>query len=172
MGRFNVRPGDGDSDWSIWDNAANGQRGSGLSERQARYQAAELELQYDAHGYRAPRNRAPHRPTRRGGGLATRRRTRRVGPRRLDRPRPPRRRPSRVDPRHRHTPRGSRLMAVTPGAVIRLENGPRAGAQFYEDDFLERVRAAQRMGLHHRRRPRLVTGLPATHCRRGGYGGV
>jgi hypothetical protein len=32
------------------------------------------------------------------------------------------------------------------GPVIRLESGPRAGAQFYEEDFLERIRAAQRMG--------------------------
>ena len=51
VGRFNVRGG-GDHDWVIWDNAANGQRGSGLSEQEARDQAAELELQYDAHGYR------------------------------------------------------------------------------------------------------------------------
>jgi hypothetical protein len=54
VGRFNVRPGTGDNDWSIWDNAANGQRGSGLSEQQARAEAADLELQYDAHGYRPP----------------------------------------------------------------------------------------------------------------------
>jgi hypothetical protein len=53
VGRFNVRKGDSDHDWMIWDNAANGQRGSGLSEQEAHAQAAELELQYDAHGYRA-----------------------------------------------------------------------------------------------------------------------
>ena len=54
VGRFNVRSGDGDHDWVIWDNAANGHRGSGLTEREAHEQAADLELQYDAHGYRAP----------------------------------------------------------------------------------------------------------------------
>ncbi|WP_344222326.1 hypothetical protein [Kribbella sancticallisti] len=52
VGRFNVRPGTGEADWSIWDNAANGLRGSGLHEAEAHRQAAELELQYDAHGYR------------------------------------------------------------------------------------------------------------------------
>ena len=53
VGRFNVRGGDGDHDWVIWDNAANGQRGSGLAEQEAHDQAAELKLEYDAHGYRA-----------------------------------------------------------------------------------------------------------------------
>ena len=28
VGRFNVRSGDGDEDWTVWDNAANGHRGS------------------------------------------------------------------------------------------------------------------------------------------------
>jgi hypothetical protein len=32
VGRFNVREGSGDEDWSVWDNAANGSRGAGLSE--------------------------------------------------------------------------------------------------------------------------------------------
>jgi hypothetical protein len=53
VGRFNVRSGDGDHDWMVWDNALNGQRGSGLAEQDAHDQAAELELQYDAHGYRS-----------------------------------------------------------------------------------------------------------------------
>lgn len=52
VGRFNVRPGAGEQDWVIWDNGANGQRGSGLDEQTAHEQAADLELQYDAHGYR------------------------------------------------------------------------------------------------------------------------
>jgi hypothetical protein len=30
--------------------------------------------------------------------------------------------------------------------VIRLQDGPGAGWQFYQDDFLERIRAAQRRG--------------------------
>lgn len=53
-GRFSTRlpDGGGDHDWLIWDNAANGERGSGLTERGARDLAAELELQYDAHGLR------------------------------------------------------------------------------------------------------------------------
>jgi hypothetical protein len=37
----------------VWDNALNGQRGSGLAEQDAHDQAAELELQYDARGYRS-----------------------------------------------------------------------------------------------------------------------
>jgi hypothetical protein len=37
-------------------------------------------------------------------------------------------------------------MAERGGPVIRLQDGPGAGWQFYEDDFLERIRAAQRMG--------------------------
>lgn len=53
VGRFNVRCGEGESGWFIWDNAANGNRGSGLPEQDAHDQAADLELQYDAHGYRA-----------------------------------------------------------------------------------------------------------------------
>jgi hypothetical protein len=52
-GRFNVRSGDGDHDWMVWDNALNGKRGSGLAEQDAHDQAAELELQYDARGYRS-----------------------------------------------------------------------------------------------------------------------
>jgi hypothetical protein len=28
VGRFNVRPGDGDADWVVWDNAVNGNRGT------------------------------------------------------------------------------------------------------------------------------------------------
>ena len=37
-------------------------------------------------------------------------------------------------------------MAERRGPVIRLQDGPGAGWQFYEEDFLERIRAAQRMG--------------------------
>jgi hypothetical protein len=37
-------------------------------------------------------------------------------------------------------------MAERHGPVIRLQDGPGAGWQFYEEDFLERIRAAQRMG--------------------------
>ncbi|HEY0688796.1 MAG TPA: hypothetical protein VGD71_07105 [Kribbella sp.] len=35
-------------------------------------------------------------------------------------------------------------MAERGGPVIRLQDGPGAGWQFYEEDFLERIRAAQR----------------------------
>jgi len=97
VGRFNVRPGTGDNDWSIWDNAANGQRGSGLSEQQARAEAADLELQYDAHGYRPPetvRRVDPPVPVERAWQPVGVRR--RLGPRRwpLGRPRQARRRRS------------------------------------------------------------------------------
>jgi len=54
VGRFNVRSGTGDGDWSVWDNAANGNRGSGLSEQAAHKLAADLELQYDVYGPRSP----------------------------------------------------------------------------------------------------------------------
>ena len=37
-------------------------------------------------------------------------------------------------------------MATSKGPVIRLQGGPGAGQQFFEDEFLERIRAAQRMG--------------------------
>lgn len=37
-------------------------------------------------------------------------------------------------------------MAASKGPTIRLQGGPGAGQQFHEDDFLERIRAAQRMG--------------------------
>src|SRR3954454_25064525 len=53
VGRFNVRSGDGDHDWMVWDNALNGQRGSGLAEQDAHDQAAEPELRYDARGHRS-----------------------------------------------------------------------------------------------------------------------
>jgi hypothetical protein len=36
-------------------------------------------------------------------------------------------------------------MAERGGPVIRLQDGPGAGWQSYEEDFLERIRAAQRM---------------------------
>ena len=54
VGRFNVRSGDGDEDWTVWDNAANGHRGSGLSEEAAHKLAADLELQDDVYGPRSP----------------------------------------------------------------------------------------------------------------------
>ena len=37
-------------------------------------------------------------------------------------------------------------MAASKGPTIRLQGGPGDGWQFHEDDFLERIRAAQRMG--------------------------
>lgn len=37
-------------------------------------------------------------------------------------------------------------MAASRGPTIRLQDGPGAGQQFHEEDFLERIRAAQRMG--------------------------
>jgi hypothetical protein len=37
-------------------------------------------------------------------------------------------------------------MATSKGPTIRLQDGPGAGQQFHEEDFLERIRAAQRMG--------------------------
>jgi hypothetical protein len=35
VGRFNVRSGDGVSDWLVWDKAMNGHRGRGLSQVEA-----------------------------------------------------------------------------------------------------------------------------------------
>lgn len=37
-------------------------------------------------------------------------------------------------------------MAESRGPVIKLQEGPGKGQQYYEDDFVERIRAAQRMG--------------------------
>ena len=37
-------------------------------------------------------------------------------------------------------------MAESRDPVIRLQDGPGAGWQFHEEDWLERIRAAQRMG--------------------------
>ncbi|WP_427896724.1 hypothetical protein ACQHIV_42105 (plasmid) [Kribbella sp. GL6] len=54
VGRFNVRAGSGDTDWIVFDNAANGNRGSGLTEDAAHQLAADLELQYDVYGPRKP----------------------------------------------------------------------------------------------------------------------
>jgi hypothetical protein len=51
-GRFNVRSGDGDHNWVIWDTAANGQCGSGLAEQDA---------QNGEWIDRAPRRRPPDR---------------------------------------------------------------------------------------------------------------
>jgi hypothetical protein len=55
VGRFNVRPDDGDSEWLVWDNAVNGHRGRCQTEDEANALAADLELQYDVHG---PRDQA------------------------------------------------------------------------------------------------------------------
>jgi hypothetical protein len=55
VGRFNVRPGDGDGDWLVWNNAMNGHRGRGMSQPEANGLAADLELQYNVHG---PRDQA------------------------------------------------------------------------------------------------------------------
>jgi hypothetical protein len=54
VGRFHVREGSGDEDRSVWDNAANGNRGACLSEQAAHRLAADLELQYDVYGPRSP----------------------------------------------------------------------------------------------------------------------
>ena len=56
VGRFNVHEGAGEEDWSVWDNASNGTRGSGLAEDAAYRLAADLELQYDVYGPRSPDN--------------------------------------------------------------------------------------------------------------------
>ena len=61
VGRFTVRrmsdrpsdaAGDGEPGWGVWDGAANGWRGTDLTETDARAAADELDLQYDAHGPR------------------------------------------------------------------------------------------------------------------------
>lgn len=54
VGRFIVHGGDSDRNASVWDNAANGTRDTGLAPQVAYRAAADLELQYDAHGYRDP----------------------------------------------------------------------------------------------------------------------
>jgi hypothetical protein len=56
-------------------------------------------------------------------------------------------------------------MAERGGPVIRLQDGPGAGWQFYEDDFLERIRAAQRMGPDRAGRIRLGARLRTTDQR-------
>ena len=53
-GSVQCAQGSGDEDWLIWDNAANGGRGAGLSEQAAHRLAADLELQYDLSGLRSP----------------------------------------------------------------------------------------------------------------------
>jgi hypothetical protein len=57
VGRFTVRrasdnPDDSDG-WGVWDGAANGWRGLGLTEHDAHATADDLDLQYDAHGPRS-----------------------------------------------------------------------------------------------------------------------
>jgi len=54
VGRFIANDGGGEHAWSVRDNASNGERGDGLTESAARQLAADLELQYDAHGQRDP----------------------------------------------------------------------------------------------------------------------
>jgi hypothetical protein len=57
VGRFKVRRnGDGPNDWGVWDAAANGWRGLGLTEDDAHATADDLDLQYDAHGPRPADN--------------------------------------------------------------------------------------------------------------------
>ena len=71
VGRFNVREGSGDEDWSVWDNAANGSRGAGLSEQAAHRVTADLELQYDVYGPALAGSCPARRPAGAGGeGLA------------------------------------------------------------------------------------------------------
>lgn len=53
VGRFNVRPGDGD-EWLVWDNATNGHRGRCKTDAEAYELASDLELQHDARGPRNP----------------------------------------------------------------------------------------------------------------------
>lgn len=66
VGRFKVRKdGDGRTAHGVWDGAANGWRARDLTEQQAHQVAADLELQYDAHGPRPPetvRRVQPPRP--------------------------------------------------------------------------------------------------------------
>jgi len=51
--RFMVRPDEEDpATYGVWDAATHGWRGRALSETRAREVAADLELQYDAHGPR------------------------------------------------------------------------------------------------------------------------
>lgn len=55
IGRFEVRRDDeAPAAHGVWDEVANGWRARDLTEEQAHQVAAELELQYDAHGPRAP----------------------------------------------------------------------------------------------------------------------
>ena len=52
FGRFKVRPDTEAGPYGVWDGASNGWRGRGLPEAAAHQLAADLELQYDAHGPR------------------------------------------------------------------------------------------------------------------------
>jgi hypothetical protein len=52
FGRFKVRPDTEAGQFGVWDGASNGWRGRGLPEAAAHQLAADLELQYDAHGPR------------------------------------------------------------------------------------------------------------------------
>jgi hypothetical protein len=56
LGRFTVRPDDGaEGPYGVWDGAVNGWRARGLADEiEASEVAAELEIQYDAHGPRQP----------------------------------------------------------------------------------------------------------------------
>jgi len=52
FGRFKVRPDTEAGLYGVWDGGSNGWRGRGLLEAAAHQLAADLELQYDAHGPR------------------------------------------------------------------------------------------------------------------------
>lgn len=52
FGRFKVRPDTEAGQYGVWDGGSNGWRGRGLPEAAAHQLAADLELQYDAHGPR------------------------------------------------------------------------------------------------------------------------
>ena len=52
FGRFKVRPDTETGQYGVWDGGSNGWRGRGLPEAAAHQLAADLELQYDAHGPR------------------------------------------------------------------------------------------------------------------------
>jgi hypothetical protein len=56
LGRFTVRPSDdGSGGFRVWDGAVNGWRATGLDdEEKANELATDLDVQYDAHGPRAP----------------------------------------------------------------------------------------------------------------------
>ena len=53
LGRFTVRPAEnGSGSFGVWDSAVSGWRATDLTEQQAHATAADLDVQYDAHGPR------------------------------------------------------------------------------------------------------------------------